>query len=107
MKLNELFDDEFQQNLNPDLSKDDINGQYKNLDVDVNFNNPISNFLKRLRYSIPVLDMCISNGGDENHFIIEKNEILTFIIRNKTFHVSISIYFREMSKVDMCILYQK
>ena len=107
MKLNELFDDEFQQSLNPDLSKDDINGQYKNLDVDVNFKNPISNFLKKLIYFVPILDKCISKGGDQNHFIIQKNEILTFIIRNKTFHVSISLYFRGMSNVDMCILYQK
>lgn len=106
MKINELFDDEFQQGLNPDLSKGDINGRYKNLDVDVNFNNPISNFLKRLRYSIPVLDMCISRE-DQNHFIIKKNEILTFIIRNETFHVSVSLYFRGVSNVDMCILYQK
>ena len=60
MKLNELFDDEFQQSLNPDLSKDDINGQYKNLDVDVNFKNPISNFLKKLIYFVPILDKCIS-----------------------------------------------
>ena len=105
MKLNELFDDEFQQSLNPDLSKDDINGgRYK--DLDINFKNPISNFLKKIRYFVPILDMCISRE-DQNHFIIKKNEILTFIIRNETFHVSISLYFRGMSNVDMCILYQK
>ena len=107
MKLNELFDDEFQQSLNPDLSKDDINGgRYKDLGVDINFKNPISNFLKKIRYFVPILDMCISRE-DQNHFIIKKNEILTFVIRNETFHVSISLYFRGMSNVDMCILYQK
>lgn len=102
MKLNELFDDEFQKNLNPDLSKGDIDG----LDIDANFSSPVSNFFKKLRYFVPILDKCISRE-DRNHFIIQKNQIFTFIIRNQTFHVSISLYFREVSKVDMCILYQK
>ena len=102
MKLNELFDDEFQQNLNPNLSKDDIT----DLDIDSNFRNPVSTFFKKLRYFVPILDKCISHE-DKNHFIIQKDNIFTFIIRNESFHVSISLYFREMSKVDMCILYQK
>jgi hypothetical protein len=45
MKLNELFDDEFQKNLNPDLSKGDIDG----LDIDANFSSPVLNFFKKLR----------------------------------------------------------
>lgn len=102
MKLNELFDDEFQKNLNPDLSKDDITDQ----DIDTNFRNPVSIFFKKLRYFIPVLSKCI-DSEDENHFVIHKNDVFLFIIRNESFHVSISIYFREMSKIDMCILYQK
>ena len=70
MKLNELFDDEFQKNLNPDLSKGDIDG----LDIDANFTSPVSNFFKKLRYFVPILDKCISRQ-DRNHFIIQKNQI--------------------------------
>jgi len=102
MKLNELFDDEFQKNLNPDLSKTDL----INTDIDTNFRNPVSIFFKKLRYFIPVLSKCI-DSEDENHFVIHKNDVFVFIIRNGSFHVSISLYFRGMSNVDMCILYQK
>jgi len=102
MKLNELFDDEFQKNLNQDLSKDDISDQ----DIDTNFRSPVAGFFKKLRYFIPVLNKCI-DFEDENHFVIQKNDVFLFIIRNGSYHVSVSIYFREKSKVDLCILYQE
>lgn len=102
MKINELFDDEFQRNLDPNLNKTDIT----DLDIDTNFKNPVSMFIKKMRYFVPIIDKCISQE-DENHFVVQKNGIFTFIIRNGTFHVSVSIFFREMTKCDLCIFYQK
>jgi len=105
-KLNELFDDEIQKNLNPDISKDDLNK-----DIDNNFASvlsiqmPVSIFFKKLRYFVPVINRCIVE--DDNHFVTNDNDVFVFIIRNESFHVSVSIYFRSKSTIDMCILYQK
>jgi hypothetical protein len=100
-KINELFDDEFQREINKEIPKEEL--------VNLNgpdFKNPISKFFKKISYSIPVLNRCM-NDSDDDHFLVYENDVINFIIRNSEYYLCVSFYFEELSKANFCILYQK
>lgn len=95
-KINELFDDEFQRDTAGD--SEFIFGRKET-------GNPILKFLHKIWYEVPVLGKCVDDP-DEYHFIHSELDVMTFIIRNEEWHLSVTLFFKSFNQVDMCILWQ-
>jgi hypothetical protein len=99
--INELFDDGEQMYHNPLETGKNIIKDFKKQEY-----NPIWKYLKTIFWEIPILQNC-AYDPDDNHFLVNENDVLTFILRNDDWHLSCAFYFPEWNKSDFCILYQK
>jgi hypothetical protein len=96
-KINELFDDEFQRDNSGDANYD--LKKTRNL-------SPVLRYLNKIFFEIPVIEKCINNP-DKNHFINTHQNLITFIVRNEKYHVSVTFHFEQFNNANVCILWQK
>lgn len=100
-KINELFDDQYQKDNSGDAKFDPSNVQKS---------NPILAYLHKIWFEIPVLEKCYLSP-DENHFLTTNESalgpIMTFIVRNDEYHLSVTFYFPEWHKSNVCVLWQR
>lgn len=99
--INELFDDSEQKYYNPSETPENIVRNFKTQEY-----SPVWKYFKNIFWEVPILQKC-AYESDDDHFLVNTNDVLTFIVRNSDWHLSCGFYFPEYDKSDFCILYQK
>ena len=99
--ISELFDDAMQKYNHPDETGKEILKNFKPQEY-----NAVWKYLKGILWEIPILYKC-AYEPDDNHFLVNSNDVLTFIVRDENWHLSTAFYFPEWNKSSFCVLYQK